>query len=1090
MVGKLKHAWPDKGGGDSSSSSTPSPASTPSKKIGTPGKLGANSSPFGKPTSNTPAKSPVKKWSPSPKSPSPLSAPKAPTPSKLKVKVKITEASFKPKMESDKGVEQAFASGELIVDEGGEVSLTAVADNLKKDNFLDKLVLKSCGVDDAFCGMLAKNLRELSYVDLSKNGLSEDAQMELITVALTDNKIEKLKLASNDKIGKANCDKIGALMQENLSICELEAEFAEKSKAMESVIDRNRTVQEYSERIKKANSALDMTTRRLSVRDNDLVTTMLKAEENSPTVKEIRIVQDPRFGHIQNTIVVGFAEGLRTNLNVKTLVMKGLDLGNVFLSGLAASIETNFTLEEIDLSNNAFTSDGMSEFCQAMALNESIQKVDLRHQHSPVFSHSEEIVVNAMEKNHFVKEFHIEFKTKECEDQLKKILERNQKEGKSIDYDKKLIEFLAQEAKTVEELAEQRKLEAKPLDIPDDDWEYFYELENLAKQYKFRLSKEAGADVDSGDEAEPTARQTMRTNLKNARRRPSRSISDVGGVSKAVNLTATQFTGDGAFLTEEFITSFITDNSDDKSVTFDFSCQFKMFKRFPVESTDRAFIVARFVDVLLEHPRCKEITHMNMANCFLGNDYLVYLCDKCVKEPKHLPKLHMFNLETNFISESGVVALSKCIASSETWKYLQAIKLENQKFLLSSKAENELAKALFVNRSVVTVNLRVRNIHERTRIEKYVYRNTDLLRQARRRHKIKTGTLKERKRNKMEQFFDKIAADDPSITEVELVGDQLFLALNKTEKIKAAKAFATNKHVTQVKMSLLKLDDEFGVELGKAMEANSTIEALILENNMFAGDGIKALVGCLSKNKTITELQLRHQSKNMPSSDESQLAGLMGDNETVVKFGVELRHMQAKNDVERKIRQNQDKARKARRKTPGRTKSSEEMIKKVGTQKILERVIKGDKEIAAVVMNNDQEFIKMEGFKKKEFFEGLKKNTIVKSLTMNDLQMDNSFADTLVDILSVNSTLESISIDNNWFTSLGVFTMVDAVIRKKNVRKLSILKPRAKISSDEAERLLQAMEKESYLHELNIDFRDKEHTERLQKILEKNKSGS
>ena len=166
------------------------------------------------------------------------------------------------------------------------------------------------------------------------------------------------------------------------------------------------------------------------------------------------------------------------------------------------------------------------------------------------------------------------------------------------------------------------------------------------------------------------------------------------------------------------------------------------------------------------------------------------------------------------------------------------------------------------------------------------------------------------------------------------------------------------------------------------------------------------------------------------------------------------------------------------------------MIKKVGTQKILERVIKGDKEIAAVVMNNDQESIKMEGFKKKEFFEGLKKNTIVKSLTMNDLQMDNSFADTLVDILSVNSTLESISIDNNWFTSLGVFTMVDAVIRKKNVRKLSILKPRAKISSDEAERLLQAMEKESYLHELNIDFRDKEHTERLQKILEKNKSGS
>jgi hypothetical protein len=510
-----------------------------------------------------------------------------------------------------------------------------------------------------------------------------------------------------------------------------------------------------------------------------------------------------------------------------------------------------------------------------------------------------------------------------------------------------------------------------------------------------------------------------------------------------------------------------------------------MFKRFPVESPDRNLIIAMFADVILAHPRSKDFTHMNMSNCFLGNDWLVYFCGKCEKDAKLLPKLHLFNLETNFISESGVIALAKCIAKQTVWKYLQSIKLENQKFLLSSKAENELARALYVNRSVITVNLRVRNIHERTRIEKYVYRNTDLLRQARRKHKIKTGTLKERKRNQMEQFFDKIAADDPGVTEVDLTGDQLFLALNKAEKLKAAKSFATNKHITKVKMTLLKLDDEWGIAFGESLASNTTIEHLILENNMFAGDGIKAIVGALAKNNTVVEMQLRHQNKNMASTDESQIATLMGDNESCIKFGVEIRHMQAKNDVERKIRQNQDKARKNRKATPARSKSSEGLIKSVATQKILDRVIKGDKEVTAVVLNNDQEFIQMESFRKQEFYDGMKCNKVVKTLTMNDLRLDNEFGDVLVSILSTNDTLESISVNKNFFTSLGIYTIVNAVMAKKNIKKLSILGPRAKISKDEAERLLQVLEKECHLQELSIDFRDEEHTERLKKVLKK-----
>ena len=110
------------------------------------------------------------------------------------------------------------------------------------------------------------------------------------------------------------------------------------------------------------------------------------------------------------------------------------------------------------------------------------------------------------------------------------------------------------------------------MDIPEDDWEYFYELEQSAQKYKCRLVKEDGDNEGNDDEAEPTERQNMRKNL-NSKRKPTRSVSDVGGMSKSVNMSATQFTGDGAFLTEEFITQFIRDNNDDGSVTFGRFCQ-------------------------------------------------------------------------------------------------------------------------------------------------------------------------------------------------------------------------------------------------------------------------------------------------------------------------------------------------------------------------------------------------------------------------------------------------------------------------------------------------------------------------------------
>ena len=77
-----------------------------------------------------------------------------------------------------------------------------------------------------------------------------------------------------------------------------------------------------------------------------------------------------------------------------------------------------------------------------------------------------------------------------------------------------------------------------------------------------------------------------------------------------------------------------------------------------------------------------------------------------------------------------------------------------------------------------------------------------------------------------------IAANDAAVSgEVSIVGDQLFLALHPSEVLKAAASFAGNEHVTTVKMSTLKLDNKFALELAKSIEANTGISLRVFNTS-------------------------------------------------------------------------------------------------------------------------------------------------------------------------------------------------------------------------------------------------------------------
>lgn len=641
-------------------------------------------------------------------------------------------------------------------------------------------------------------------------------------------------------------------------------------------------------------------TRRLSMRDNDLVCDIIRAIQNDPDITEIIVDQDVAFTAVSTTLLFQFLSALDMNLHLKKLTLKGCGLGNDILYALATSMETNFVLEELDLSQNLFTSEGLAEFCQSLAnSNKTCKKVNLMNQTTPISVASEVDVLDAFGSNKRLTEVKVDFNSEDGKGKLAKIMKRNKERTvKDVNYDKKIVELLTYKAERAEALMEQKKAENEIFEVPDDDWDYLYELSVLFDKYKLKEVVE--------DENEK-AKQKSKPKNADSMSKAEKSKFLFGQFKDILDDSIGCFNSDGSFLTSEFISKYLKQPEDTDELVFDFHGQWKLFKRFPISDPARELIVTKFVDAIVTHPKAKKFMGINMANTGCGDDFLEELADRCLGDDNLLPNLHMLNFETNFINERGCVALSKLIASSSSLKYLQLVRLENQKGLLTSRAEFALARSMFVNRSVVVVSLQFRNLLERSQIHTYISRNVDLMRQARQRHYKKTGTG--RKRNDMEIFFDKVAANDKSITEVNLPNNQKIHSLSLEETIKIGKAFAKNTHVKTINLNGCELGDEFAKAMGKSLRKNWTIEKLQLESNAISGTGIRDLFEGLAKNNCLKEVRLHKQSKPIVNADEDALAQILDPNKCLLKLGIDFRTQVAQIKIDRMLKLNDRKKR-------------------------------------------------------------------------------------------------------------------------------------------------------------------------------------
>lgn len=373
----------------------------------------------------------------------------------------------------------------------------------------------------------------------------------------------------------------------------------------------------------------------------------------------------------------------------------------------------------------------------------------------------------------------------------------------------------------------------------------------------------------------------------------------------------TNYTAKADWLNKEWINDHMIRDENHHSLTFRFR-DIMLFKRFDKTCEEkRDNVIQTFVKQLLLH--ANEITELDLSSCLLPDKFLQVLAEEVLKRPADsFPKLQLLNLESNALQGPGIEAISEVIASETAWKYLQVILLENQKLSMTSEAEKALGDAVGQSASIVACSVSLRCPFQQKEVNDAILYNMDQLRLARRDHQEKEGTLKARKRNEMEIYFDTIAADESDITEVDLVGDRKFLILDEEEKVHAGAAFFTNTSVKSIKMELLGLDDHFAEAFGEAIAENHTIETINIDSNAITGAGMKALFAGLGQNTNIVEFQVRHQKKAMATLDEEALPHLLESNSTILKLGVDVRNQLVRMKLDKIINANRDRLRKLR----------------------------------------------------------------------------------------------------------------------------------------------------------------------------------
>ncbi|KAF6732636.1 Tropomodulin-3 [Oryzias melastigma] len=161
----------------------------------------------------------------------------------------------------------------------------------------------------------------------------------------------------------------------------------------------------------------------------------------------------------------------------------------------------------------------------------------------------------------------------------------------------------------------------------------------------------------------------------------------------------------------------------------------------------------------------------------------------------------------------------------------------------------------------------------------------------------------------VEETLQRIKSNDSSLKEVNL---------NNIKNIPIptlkdfAKAMEKNTHVTKFSLAATRSNDPVAVAFSDMLRENKTLKSLNLESNFITGVGVQALVDALRDNDTLTEIKIDNQRQQLGTTAEMEIAKMLEDNNTIVKFGYHFTQQGPRSRAAAAITKNNDLVRRRR----------------------------------------------------------------------------------------------------------------------------------------------------------------------------------
>lgn len=336
-------------------------------------------------------------------------------------------------------------------------------------------------------------------------------------------------------------------------------------------------------------------------------------------------------------------------------------------------------------------------------------------------------------------------------------------------------------------------------------------------------------------------------------------------------------------------------NDNNKVLSMNNSQAFERIDRRAYNSKAEAKLHEQY-QTFVPHVSTLDVETVEMANCELTDKFAQLVAEHWIA-PKD-SKLVSLNLESNLIDEDGLIALAKAVGTNNT---LQSIFLRHQmgKGTVSTRAAEAWCEALEQNTTILKVGLDSALKQHRETIQKYLDRNADLRRKARRQDLQKKGVKiqpldsAERRRIRAvaanESGSTSTADPKPSVFRFPDSEKRSFKALKSAEKAELGSAFGNNTVFVTVDLQSLELNDEFGLALAESLKANTTLASIDLSNNRLTSKSLDAIAKVLrDDNRTLKELKLLNQTPatGIVRATETLLAEAVGQNPVLNKLAL------------------------------------------------------------------------------------------------------------------------------------------------------------------------------------------------------------